>query len=119
MLVEACELLEGWGGCEREGKGAYCLFVLLVVRDDSPFFPALLVRALLNIPSGTTRLRSSSISSIVLSCPSVNFVKYASGKMSVRWRRGAPGAEDALRCHFFGSLGFPSGDGCASAGSLQ
>ena len=90
MLVEACELLEGWGGCEREGKGAYCLFVLLVVRDDSPFFPALLVRALLNIPSGTTRLRSSSISSIVLSCPSVNFVKYASGKMSVRWRRGGP-----------------------------
>lgn len=64
----------------REGKGAYCLFVLLVVRDDSPFFPALLVRALLNIPSGTTRLRSSSMSSIVLSCPSVSFVKYASGK---------------------------------------
>lgn len=86
--MDGCELLEGWGGCEREGNGAYCRFVLLVVRDDSPFFPALLDRALLNIPSGTTRLRNSSMSSMVLSCPSVSFVKYASGQTSIRWRRG-------------------------------
>ncbi len=61
----------GW-----EGKGAYMrLTVEFRVREPSPRLPGFAVRALLKMPSGTTRSRSMAMSSIVRSWPSVNFVK--------------------------------------------
>ena len=70
----------GAGGGEsrtrREGKGAYMrLTVEVALRDPSPRFPGFVVRALLKMPSGTTRSRRSGMSSIVRNWPSVNLVK--------------------------------------------
>lgn len=51
------------------------LTVEFMVREPSPRLPGFAVRALLKMPSGTTRSRSMGMSSIVRNWPSVNFVK--------------------------------------------